>query len=115
MKPRTGVIAVAHEQSWLAAGGGGGRRRRRRDVLGHLRPLGPVVARAAYSASHCLTLAGEARTEKSPSSRIRSAAWAIASTAVQVKPPPTLIRCAPAETISFSVRSGRASTLIGFE
>ncbi len=39
-------------------------------------------------------------TEKSPVSRIVSAASARARAATQVKPPPTLTRCAPASTIS---------------
>ena len=45
---------------------------------------------------------------------MRSAA-AIAPTATQVSAPPTLIRCAPASTISLIVMPGRASTLTGFD
>ncbi len=45
----------------------------------------------------------------------RSAASAIALTATQARPPPTLIRCAPASKISWTESIGRASTLTGFE
>src|SRR5215218_8051038 len=49
--------------------------------------------------------------EKSPSSRICSAAAAMALTATHVKAPPTLTRRAPASAISDSFSSGSASTL----
>src|SRR6266545_4174633 len=53
--------------------------------------------------------------EKSPVSRIAVATSAIALTATQVRPPPTLTRCAPPATISASDSPGSASTLTGFE
>jgi len=56
-----------------------------------------------------------ASDERSPPSRISTAAAAIALTATQVKLPPTLIRWAPAATISATESSGRASTFTGLE
>src|SRR5205823_4807422 len=65
--------------------------------------------------SHSRSCTGAARDEKSPSSRIFSAAAANAETATHVSAPPTLTRCAPAATISSIVSCGRARTLTGFE
>src|SRR6266508_5105705 len=53
-------------------------------------------------------------TEKSPRSRISPAAAAMALTAIHVRPPPTLTRCAPASAISKNDIPGRASTFTGF-
>src|SRR5262245_42611859 len=59
---------------------------------------------------------GAASPEKSPCSRIRSAALMSALIAAQANAPPTLIRRAPAAAISATVSpSGRASTLTGFD
>ena len=52
------------------------------------------------TASHRSNGASAASAERSPASRIAVAASAIASIATHVSPPPTLIRCAPASTIS---------------
>ena len=54
----------------------------------------------AQPATQSLTGAETPSTEKSPSSRILSAAAAIAATATQVSAPPTLTRRPPASTIS---------------
>src|SRR5712691_846039 len=65
-------------------------------------------------ANHSLSGSVAASDERSPVSRIAVAADAIALAATQVKPPPTLTRCAPAATISASDSPGSASTLTGF-
>ena len=58
---------------------------------------------------------GRDEAEKSPWSRICSAAATSAPTATQVRAPPTLMRCPPASTISLIDRPRCASTLTGLD
>jgi len=71
--------------------------------------------RTAHPPSHCLISGGALRCEKSPWSRIRAAASAIAPTATQVSQPPRLTRFPPAAVISLIDSLGCASTFTGFE
>src|SRR5262249_27057409 len=77
----------------------------------------PAVAlgRGSVCHSHSSILTPPASEEKSPRSRICSAAVTKPATATHVSAPPTLTRCAPAATISSNVRFGRASTFTGFD
>jgi mannose-6-phosphate isomerase-like protein (cupin superfamily) len=67
------------------------------------------------SPSHSPIRADPASSEKSPSSRIFSAAAARAATDAHASAPPTLTRRAPASAISRIVRPAWARTLTGFE
>ena len=74
------------------------------------RPTGRLSRPATSTPS-----AGAVRAENSPESRTCSAATAIAPAATKASAPPTLIRCAPASTISDIESPGWASTLSGFD
>ena len=82
-----------------------------------MRPLvyQALVGRLPAGRSHSRSCGGATRAEKSPWSRICSAAATSAPTATQVRAPPTLMRCPPASTISLIDRPRCASTLTGLE